>query len=127
MLHKNLLRVKEHPEDLDARLNCQIGSWLAAFGIGRVEWGASHGIGHQLGGAADVPHGYTSAVLLHNVLRHNYSVNGDRQKLISEALGPPESSAADLIRDLVAVLCLPTPLQASGVQPDQFAKIGRTS
>jgi alcohol dehydrogenase class IV len=123
MLYENLPHTKNHPEDLAARLNCQLGSWLAAFGIGRAEWGASHGIGHQLGGAADVPHGYTSAVMLHNVLRHNYPVNSDRQKLISEALGHPESFAADLIRDLVTALGLPTRLRDAGVQRDQFDTI----
>jgi len=40
------------PDDLDARLLCQQASWLAASSIARVNYGASHGIGHVLGAFA---------------------------------------------------------------------------
>ena len=52
-----------------------------------VAKGASHGIGHVLGGTAHVPHGYTSCVMLPHVLRFNLTVNADRQARVSEALG----------------------------------------
>ena len=54
-----------------------------------VTKGASHGIGHVLGGTAHVPHGYTSCIMLPHVLRFNEPVNADRQKWVSEALGHP--------------------------------------
>src|SRR5258708_2694694 len=51
------LRTKEDPNDEEARVNCQFGSWLSAFGLqARVPMGASHAIGHVLGGTCDVPH-----------------------------------------------------------------------
>ena len=37
------------PDDLAARLTCQQASWLAGSSIARVNYGASHGIGHALG------------------------------------------------------------------------------
>ena len=54
-----------------------------------VTKGASHGIGHVLGGTAGVPHGYTSCVMLPHVLRFNEPVNAARQAWVSEALGRP--------------------------------------
>ncbi len=42
-LHDGLLRTKENPDDQEARVNCQFGSWLSAFGLqARVPMGASH-------------------------------------------------------------------------------------
>jgi alcohol dehydrogenase class IV len=56
-LHDGLRRTRSNPDDEEARLNCQLGSWLSAFGLqARVPMGASHAIGHVLGGTCDVPH-----------------------------------------------------------------------
>jgi maleylacetate reductase len=56
-LHDGLLRTRENPGDEAARINCQLGSWMSAFGLqARVPMGASHAIGHVLGGTCDVPH-----------------------------------------------------------------------
>jgi maleylacetate reductase len=32
-LHDGLLRTKENPNDEAARINCQLGSWMSAFGL----------------------------------------------------------------------------------------------
>jgi len=45
--------------------------------------GASHAIGHVLGGVLDVPHGYTSCVMAPHTLRYNESFNKERQKRIA--------------------------------------------
>ena len=88
-----------------------------------VSKGASHGIGHVLGGTAGVPHGYTSCIMLPHVLRFNASVNADRQALVSEALGRPGEPAADVVADLVAGLGLPGRLRDAGVKQDQLDQI----
>jgi maleylacetate reductase len=96
LLSTGLPAVKQNPNDLEARLNCQLGSWLSIMGTQNgVTKGASHGIGHVLGGTAHVPHGYTSCVMLPHVLRFNEPVNAERQKWVSEALGRPNEAAAD--------------------------------
>ena len=82
-----------------------------------VPKGASHGIGHVLGGTAHVPHGYTSCVMLPHVLRFNSAVNADRQALVSEALGRPGDPAADVVAGLIAALGLPQTLRDVGVKP----------
>jgi len=125
MLDKSLRRVKQNPDDLDARLDSQLGVWLASTGLGRVEWGASHGVGHQLGAVAGVPHGHTSCVMLHNVLRYNRETNEARQALVSRALGQPDVAAADLIQNLVRELGMPYRLRDVGVKKEQFDAIAR--
>ena len=128
LLGKGLPAVKANPADLDARLDCQIGAWMSMVGSQTgVSKGASHGIGHVLGGTADVPHGYTSCVMLPQVLRFNLEVNADKQARVSEALGHPGEPAADVVAGLIAGLGLPTRLRDVGVREDQLDVIAENS
>jgi alcohol dehydrogenase YqhD (iron-dependent ADH family) len=85
--------------------------------------GASHAIGHTLGGSFGVPHGLTSCVALPAVLRWNEGVASDRQKLVAALMGNPELSASDAVRTLAHALDLPTDLAAIGIGPGQFRAI----
>jgi maleylacetate reductase len=111
------------PDDLDARLICQQASWLAASSIARVNYGASHGIGHVLGAFADVPHGHTSCVMLPHVMRYNEPATVAKQRSIAEATGRSGIPAADIIAELIAALKQPTTLRAVGVKREQLPKI----
>ncbi|MBM3342329.1 MAG: iron-containing alcohol dehydrogenase [Betaproteobacteria bacterium] len=124
LLSRGLPRVKAAPGDLEARLDCQLGVWLAMAGrTGGAQMGASHAIGHVLGGSCDVPHGYTSCVMLPPVLRYNRSVNAERQKLVAEAMGHAGEDAAEVIAAFIKGLGLPERLSEVGVTRDQFAMI----
>ena len=94
--------------NLDARLEGQMGAWLAATSIRRAEYGASHGVGHALGADAGVAHGITSCVLLPTVMRYNAAACPAQMAEIAAALGQPGRSAADQVEDLIARLGLPT-------------------
>ena len=93
----------------------------AMSSVVRIAKGASHGIGHMLGGTANVPHGYTSCVMLPSVLSWNGSVNGDQQAVVSETLGRTGEPAAQAVRDLIDGLAMPTRLQDVDVRKDQFS------
>ncbi len=124
LLGPGLRRTKADPGDLDARLDSMIGAWLSLIGTqGGVQKGASHAIGHILGGSAGVPHGVTSCVMLPHVLRWNKTVNADRQKLVSEALGEPDADAGDVVARLIADLGLPHTLREVRVPREQLRKI----
>ena len=72
LLVDGMQRVKADPGDLDARLDCQLGSWLSMAPLATgVPMGASHGIGYVLGAAFGVPHGHTSCIMLPAVMRWN--------------------------------------------------------
>lgn len=126
-LRRGLLASKRDPQDVQARADCQMGVWLASTGIGRVRYGASHGIGHQLGAIGDVPHGITSCILLPAVLQFNRSVSGGRYGLIARALGREDDDAPGAVRDLVRALGLPTSLQEVKLDRSALPKIAASS
>jgi maleylacetate reductase len=114
----------ENEADLDARLECQFGMWLAISGVSSGRgMGPSHAIGHTLGGTFGVPHGLTSCVMLPAVLRWNQEVDGDRQRLVSELLGCPGVPASRAVAALVRDLRLPSDLASVGIQPAQYPTI----
>jgi alcohol dehydrogenase class IV len=123
MLAESLPRNQAAAGDLDARLMSQQAVWLASASIGRVQYGASHGLGHVLGGLCGVSHGHTSCVLLPAVLRWNEDVTGEKQKQIAEALGRPYMPAWKAVRDLVTELGLPTRLRDVDVKEDMLPKV----
>jgi len=123
MLATSLRRNSEAPDDLDSRLDSQMGVWLATTGLGRIPWGASHGIGHQLGAVAGVPHGHCSCVMLPSVLRYNHEVNAGQQKTVASAMGRRDFEAGDAVAELVQDLGQPGTLRAVGVTRDHFDAI----
>jgi maleylacetate reductase len=128
LLSRALPDHKARPDNMETRLDLQFGMWLSiGAGTSGVGVGASHGIGHVLGGACGVPHGHTSCVMLPSVLRWNLPANAERQKRVSEAFGQPDVAAADLVAGLVKSLGLPGRLSEVGVGRDRFREIGEKS
>jgi maleylacetate reductase len=126
MLAQGLPRVKADPRDLDARMDCQIGTWLSVGPLASgVPMGASHGIGYVLGAAHGVPHGYTSCVMLPAVMRWNEPANAERQTLVASAMGHPDADAADVLDDFIRKLGLPRSLHEVKVAPEHFEDIAR--
>ena len=125
LLARSLRTCASDPADLDARLDGQMGAWLAATSIRRTEYGASHGIGHALGADAGVPHGITSCVLLPTVMRYNAAVCPAQMADIAAALGQPGRSAADQVEDLIASLGLPTRIGQLGLARERLPVIAQ--
>ncbi len=124
MLAAGLPRVKADPTDLDARLDCQIGTWLSMGALSSgVPMGASHGIGSVLGAVFAVPHGHTSCIMLPAVMRWNRSANRDRQALVAAAMGHPGEDAGDVLDALIRVLGMPRSLREVNVGPEHFERI----
>ncbi|KAI1756094.1 hypothetical protein F4782DRAFT_484750 [Xylaria castorea] len=129
-LIQSLLLYAKNPDDLDARLESQLGCNDIMIGvIYLVMAGASHGIGHNLG-PLGVGHGQTSCVLLPSVLKYNARVNGDAQKTIAEViwsvedianvlkkhgLSKAESDLGDALRAIFNELGMPKSLKDVGV------------
>ena len=116
LLGRALTRYATDPQDLDARLDAQMGAWLASMGIRRTEYGASHGLGHALGADSGVPHGITSCVLLPTVMRYNAEVCAPQLAEVAAALGDPSRPAADQVEALIARLSLPTRIGQLGIE-----------
>ena len=112
---------KREPEDLDARLELQLASWLSYFGPANTPMGLSHELGRRIGASYDVPHGITSCITLAPSLRLvKRRIQDVRWSKLSEVLGgsPPER-----VSSLVEELGLPSRLREVGVPDEDFEAI----
>jgi len=126
LLSEGLPRVKADPSNLEARLQCLMGAWISMTGIVTgTRLGASHAIGHILGGTANVPHGYTSCVMLPYVLNYNAAINSNRQAAIAQAIGHPDQSAADALDKLISGLGMPRSLREVDITEDQLPLLAK--
>ena len=124
LLASGLPRVKADPADLDARLDCQLGTWLSMGPLSSgVPMGASHGIGYVLGALFDVPHGHTSCIMLPAVMRWNRPVNADRHALVSVAMARPGADAAAVLDAFIGDLGMPRSLGAVNIGREHFPRI----
>jgi len=104
-LYDGLQATRENPDDLEGRQFCQLGSWMSAFGLQcRVPMGASHAIGHVLGGTCDVPHYLCTAVMMPSVLKYNQPVTDEAQRKIAEAWRAPDARASDIFARFIGRL-----------------------
>jgi maleylacetate reductase len=125
-LREGMLRTLQQPDDLDARRLSQYGAWLAAFGLqARVPMGASHGIGHVLGGTFGVPHYYCTPVIMPSLLRYNKAFTEDAQQRLATALGEPGVEAAAAFAQFTKKLGLPGRLADVGIGEDKFDQISK--
>ena len=126
LLARGLPRVKADPADLEARLDCQIGSWLSMAPLAAgVPMGASHGIGYVLGAVFDIPHGHTSCIMLPSVMRWNKSANGPRQAMVASAMGHPGKDAGDVLDQFIRGLGMPRSLGEVKVGKEHFERIAK--
>ena len=126
ILREGMLQTLQQPDDLEARRLSQYGSWLASYGLqARVPMGASHGIGHVLGGTFDVPHYYCTPVIMPSLLRYNKPSTEDAQKRLATALGAPGIEAADAFAEFTKKLGLPGRLADVGIGEDKFDQISK--
>jgi maleylacetate reductase len=124
LLTRALPRVKADPADLDARLDCQMGSWLSMGPLASgVPMGASHGIGYVLGALFDIPHGHTSCIMLPAVMRWNKPANAERQALVAAAMGHPTEDAGDVLAAFIGGLGMPRSLGAVRIGLDSFTRL----
>ncbi|WP_428630276.1 iron-containing alcohol dehydrogenase [Sphingopyxis sp.] len=124
LLVEGLPRVKADPGDLEARLKCQIGAWQSMISIiGGVPMGASHAIGHILGGTCDVPHGYTSCVMSPYVLAWNAEHDASRQARTLAVLGGEHASASAALDAFISGLGMPRRLSDVGVDASRFQQV----
>lgn len=103
------------------------GVWAVSPALGRVRFGASHGLGYILGARHGVPHGETSCVLLPAVLQWNAQTLGDRLAPIAQALGDTSQSAHQVVRDFIRALGLPGSLTEVGVGEGDFPAIAEAA
>lgn len=139
-----LPRTQQAPHDLDARLHCQIGAWLADHSPLRAQSLPpttpalpSHALAYELGALCRVPYGLTACVTLPACLRWSATRVPQaraRQAELARTLGmagldSPDAEAASRFAEglqvLIARLGLPTRLRDVGVSSEDLQRIAR--
>ncbi|OUU75755.1 MAG: hypothetical protein CBC29_02180 [Methylococcaceae bacterium TMED69] len=124
ILMHSLKQVKLDKQSHTPRRDCQIGAWLSVQGVaGGLDLGASHGIGHILGGRVGMPHGETSCVMLPHVLAYNLSATEKRQDELSNQIGGKGKKLNEAISELVSQLGLPTRLRDCNISKELLSEL----
>jgi alcohol dehydrogenase class IV len=119
-------------DDLEARTNMLIGSYLAGTALATVAMGLHHGLCHVLGGTAGVPHGVANGIMLPHAMRFNLDATAPQLALAARAMGitsaDPHTAAEEAIQRvqaLVGQLGLPQRLRAAGVAEADLPRLAQ--
>jgi alcohol dehydrogenase class IV len=108
-----LPRIAATPGDLAARAEAQYGAWLCGTVLGYVGMALHHKLCHTLGGAFNLPHAETHAVVLPHALAYNAAQVPQAMAALRRALGREDPPRA--LFDLAARLGAPTSRAALGM------------
>ena len=122
-LRRGLVAVRDSPDDLAARTDCQLGAWFSYLLPGPAASGLSHTLGKKIGSPFGIPHGVTSCLLLPHVVRYLAPRAPSIAAAIAEALGA--SDAATGLADLIARLDLPQHLAQWKLTEVQLTAVAR--
>jgi maleylacetate reductase len=87
LLASSLPLLSATPGDRGQRASALMGAWLAGYSLGTVQMALHHKLCHAIGGAFDLPHAETHAVLLPYTMAYNRDHAVDAMRLASRALG----------------------------------------
>ena len=105
--------VKDNPEDLAGREQALYGAYLSAVAFASAGSGMHHKICHVLGGAYNLPHAQTHAVVLPYVLAFNAPFAPYAERRIAAAFGSDDAVTG--LSDLRSALAAPTSLKEHGL------------
>jgi maleylacetate reductase len=128
-LARGLTAVIGDPQDLGGRADCLYGAYLAAVSFASAGSGLHHKICHVLGGAYDLPHAATHAVVLPHVLAFNAAAVPESAGRLAAALGAPAAAVAadpacaaiDAVEALRTRLSAPRSLAEIGLAEDELS------
>lgn len=111
-----LPRIVADPQDREARSAAQYGAWLCGVCLGSVSMALHHKLAHVLGGAFDLPHAETHAILLPYSLAYNAAAAPAAMTALAGALGG--GAPWEVLRSLLEGLPLPRSLADIGMPAD---------
>lgn len=103
LLVDNIIRVCDNPQDEQARVNMQIGSYLAGCAL-TAGSGLAHIVGQPLGALYHVPHGASCSIFLLPTLQMNKDYAREAYTMAAHALGIYDEDYDVCFRKLVEKL-----------------------
>ena len=134
LIVRNLPIVMKSPENLQAREDLLLASYLAGLAFTRAGLGYVHAFAHQLGGHYHITHGLANAILLPHVLAYSKPKCAARIAALADAaqLGEPDADDdqraqvfIDFIRHMGAKHGIPDKVQA--LRREDFHAITRNA
>ncbi len=119
-----LPKVVQDPTNLEARSDTLFGAWLCGTVLGTVGMSLHHKLCHALGGALNLPHAETHAIILPHAVAYNEVAVRDQLSPVAQIFDA-DSAAAGLYR-FAKQLNAPTALKSLGVKEadlDQIADL----
>lgn len=131
LVSDNLRRAVNTGEDLQARRNMSLASFLAGVAFTNAGLGATHALALSVAGEYDTGHGITIATLLPAVMRFNADSVADRYADVYDAFAadadPRPADAADAavraVEGLAADVGIPAGLSELGVASDALPSL----
>ena len=118
VLASALPRLARTPHDTSARTDALYGAWLCGTVLQATSMALHHKLCHVLGGAFDLPHAGTHAVMLPHTVAYNAPAASDAMARVARALGAPHP--AQRLFDLVRESGAPVSLRALGLPADSL-------
>lgn len=105
--------IARDPADRGARSDALYGAWLCGSVLGTTSVAIHHKLCHVLGGAFDLPHAQTHAVILPHAVAYNKTAAPEAIARVARALGVDDAAAG--LYDLAIAAGAPTALRDIGM------------
>jgi alcohol dehydrogenase class IV len=124
LIGANLRKAVFRGDDIEAREQMLLGSFLGGLALANAGVGAAHALAYPLGGFYRIPHGLANAILIPHVMEFNLPAAERHLSLIARSMGepveglPPRRAAAaavEAVRTLCADIGIPAVLSELGV------------
>jgi alcohol dehydrogenase class IV len=112
LLAASLPRLASSPDDREQRADALRGAMQAGWALGLVQMGLHHKLCHVIGGAFDLPHADTHAVMLPYTAAYNRDAAADAMRTAAEVLGV-EDTPTELL-SIAQTIGAPLSLQSIG-------------
>jgi len=113
--------IADAPRDPAVRAAALYGAWLCGAALGATTMSLHHKLCHVLGGALNLPHAETHAVLLPHVLAYNADAAPQAMTALRKALGADDPALA--LYALSGQLGTPTSLAELGVGEEDLERV----
>ena len=121
----SLPRIVRDGSDLEARADAQYGAWLAGECLAATMMALHHKLCHVLGGAYDLPHAETHAIVLPHAAAYNAPATQPAMRRIADAIGAEE--AAQGLYEFAGSLNIPLALKDLGMPAEGVEKVAQTA
>ncbi|MBI5029440.1 MAG: iron-containing alcohol dehydrogenase [Chloroflexi bacterium] len=129
---RTLPRCYARGDDLQARTEMLVGSYLAGTALANVATGLHHGLCHVLGGTLGISHGVANAIILPHAIRYNADACVHELALVAKRMGITDddfddvqlaAQAATQVSELIAEMNLPRHLREVGVKENDLTRV----